>query len=352
MSLRQIARLAGLSPAAVSLALRGSPKISEATRRRVTRLAERAGYRPNPKLNVLMAETRASRQAGPSATLGVISFYDSPRPWEKPSFKYRIYDAMQQRADELGYRLDPVWLHAPEMTYARARLMLETRGIEGLLSFGSPNLVQELPPELSKFAIVNVGNRMKTPLHRVISHFHKDTWRTLERLHELGYRRPGLVIGRYEDGSSLHACASAYLGWCEFCVGTHCDLPIHRVDQVEPGPFLAWLKENKPDVVVFSHLWEHTAELRAAIELHRIKVPAKLGVAVVSQRVEGTGFSGMQQNQQLMGAWAVELLASLIMTRSFGLPEHPQIRMTESEWVDEGSLRDVNRRRTRAARRL
>lgn len=341
MSIRQIARLAGLSPSTVSLAMRHSPKIPEGTRRRVLKLAEHIGYRPNAKLTTLMAQMRASRLDGARACFGVISFYDTPRPWEEPSFKHRIYDAMQQRADELGYRLEPIWLHAPGMTYARIRLILETRGIEGLLSFGGPDFNQELPPELSQFAIVTVGTSVKTPLHRVISHFHKDTWRTLERLHELGYRRPGLVIGRYEDQRSLHACASAYLGWCELYRTTHAALPIHRVDQVEPAPLLAWLQKSKPDVVVFSHLWEHTAELRAALQLHRIKVPRQLGVALVTQRVEGTGFSGMQQNQRLMGTWAVELLATLIMNHDSGMSPHPHVEMVESEWVDGGSLRKV-----------
>lgn len=339
MSVRKIAELAGLSASAVSLALRHSPKIPEATRRRVFKVAERVGYRPNAKLTVLMAQMRASRVRGPRACFGVISFYDTPRPWEKPSFKHRIYDAMQQRADELGYRLEPIWLHAPGMTYARVRLILETRGIEGLLSFGSPDLAQEMPPELGQFAVVTVGTSVKTPLHRVISNFHKDTWRALERLHELGYRRPGLVIGRYEDQRSLHACVGAYLGWCELHHATYRALPIHRVDHVEPAPLRAWLKRNQPDVLVFSHLWEHTAELRTALDLHRIQVPQKLGVAVVTQRVEGTGFSGMQQNQRLMGTWAVEMLAARIMNHDFGISAHPHVEMVESEWVDGGSLR-------------
>ena len=341
MSIRQIARLAGLSPSAVSLAMRHSSKIPEATRCRVLKMAERIGYRPNAKLTALMAQLRASRLRGPGACFGVISFYNTPRPWEKPSFKHRIYDAMQQRADELGYRLEPIWLRAPGMTYARVRLILETRGIEGLLSFGSPEHAQEMPAELRQFAVVTVGTSVKTPLHRVISNFHNDTWRTLERLHEMGYRRPGFVIGRYEDQRSLHACAGAYLGWCELHQAAGRALPIHRVDHVEPAPLLAWLKRNEPDVLVFSHLWEHTAELRAALELHRIKVPQKLGVAVVTQRVEGTGFSGMQQDQRLMGVWAVEMLAARIMNRDFGLPTHPHVEMVESEWVAGNSLRKV-----------
>lgn len=61
MSIRTIARLAELSPATVSLALRNSPKIPEATKVRVRKLAQRTGYRPNAKVTELMSLVRSSR---------------------------------------------------------------------------------------------------------------------------------------------------------------------------------------------------------------------------------------------------------------------------------------------------
>jgi LacI family transcriptional regulator len=79
-------------------------------------------------------------------------------------------------------------------------------------------------------------------------------------------------------------------------------------------------------------------QLRAALKEQRRRVPAELGVAVLSHLVQGTGFSGLQQNHRLMGAWAVEMLAARIANRDLGLPSHPRIEMVESEWIDGGSL--------------
>jgi LacI family transcriptional regulator len=70
-----------------------------------------------------------------------------------------------------------------------------------------------------------------------------------------------------------------------------------------------------------------------------LSVPGDFGVAVMTHLLDGTGFSGMQQNQPLIGAWAVELLVSRVMHRDFGIPATPHIEMVESRWIDGGSLR-------------
>ena len=339
MNLRHLARLAQLSPSAVSLALRDSPKISEATKKRVRQIADKSGYRPDARVVAMMTHLRKPHAVRQQACFGVISFYESLRAWEKSRHLAEIYAGMQQRASELGYRLEPLWLRAPGMTYRRFRAILETRGMEGLLCFGSPDFEQDFPTELGKCAIVTVGLSIRTPLHRVTSHFYNDTITVLNRVHELGYRRPGLVVGRYEAARSGHAHTAAYLGWCEHMLGPGRALPVHLMDGVEEKPLLNWLAGQEPDVLVFVHLYDMLPELHALLRRERIRVPGQLGVAVLSQLLEGSHFSGLQQNQPLMGAWAVELLAARIANRDFGIPANPRIEMVESRWIDNGSLR-------------
>ena len=339
MSVRRIAKELRLSPSTVSLALRSSPKIPLATRQRVKDLAESIGYRPNAKLKEMMSHLRLSGIRPKEACFGVISFYDTLRPWDRSEHWRRIYRNMERRADELGYRLEPIWLRGPGMTYRRIRSILDTRGIEGLLCFGSPDVHEKFPLELDHYAIVTHGLSIETPLHRVTSHFYNDLAQALTRLADRGYRRPGLILGEYEESRSAHAYSSAYFGWCEANMGTPAIMPILRLKQVEEAPLLSWIRAHKPDVIVVVHVYDALTEFQRVLRRTGLQAPRDLGVAVVSQIIEGTGFSGMQQNQSLMGAWAVELLVARIMNQDFGIPEYPRIEMVESRWIEGSSLR-------------
>lgn len=338
MSVRRIAAMTGLSPGAVSLALRNSPKISEPTKRKVRKAAQKVGYRPNAKVTELMSQLRQTRSGQSSASFGVISFYDTPRPWDLSKHLLRIYNSMSERAETLGYRLDPLWLREPGMSYRRARSILDARGIEGLLCFGSPNFEEDFPRELEPFAIVTQGLSIRTPLHRIVSHVYNDMWKALDRLKELGYRRPGLAIGHYEDQRSAHAYLSAYLGWSKV-TGNESPLPVLSMERVDGDLILPWLRKHKPDAIVFAHHYNTLPRFKALLAENGIRVPEQLGVAVISQILGETRFSGLEENQSLIGAWAVELLVSRIVNRDLGLPSQPRIEMVERRWVDGDSLR-------------
>ncbi|MFA5263647.1 MAG: LacI family DNA-binding transcriptional regulator [Opitutaceae bacterium] len=339
MSVRHIASLTGLSPSAVSLALRNSDKISEATKRRVREAARRLGYKPSAKVAELMSHVRLSRESRSESCLALISFYESERPWEKSLHLARIYEGMTQRAAVLGYRLEALWLRAPGMNRRRFRSILDARGIQGILCLGSPNMEEEFPTEFDHYAIVTQGLSIETPLHRVITHAYKDIWRALDKLHALGYRRPGLAISHYEEVRSAHAYVSAYLGWHDSRLGSSSAVPVLRLAQLEETPLMNWLEQQRPDVIVLVNVTDALAEFRQIIRRQRIRIPEDLGVVVISQDLKGTGFSGMQENQWQIGAWTVELVVSRIMNLDLGIPATPRLELVESVWVDGNSLR-------------
>ncbi len=338
MTLRDLAKLADLSPSAISLALRDSPRISTATKERVRALAAEHGYQPDARIVDMMRHLRKPRTQREHACFGIISLYDHQRPWEKSVHLTRIHEGMTKRAAEIGYRLEPLWLRAPGLTVRRFDEILRARGIEGLLCFGGPKVDEDFPATLDRYAVVTVGFSIRTKLHRVTSRPYRDTFNACERLRALGYRRIGLVLSDYEDRRTEHSHTSAYLGWCDAVQGGASALPILRLDEIEAGPFLRWRADHEPDAVVVVHSPAAIAQFKLVLDVHEIRRPQDLGVAVLSHMVEGSGFAGLQQNQFLMGAWAVELLAARIANRDFGIPAIPRVEMVESQWIDGPSL--------------
>ena len=339
MSIRKIAKLAGVSAATASMALRSHPKISTATRRRVAAAARQLRYKPNAQVAELMGLIRSSKSAYTEACFGIISFYETERPWTKSVHLARMHEGMRTRAEAFGYRLEPFWLRSPGTTPRRLRSILDARGIEGLLCFGSPDIEEEFPAEFDHFAIVTQGLSIRTRLHRIINHAYNDTWHALDRIYKLGYRRPGLILGRYEDVRGAHANVSAYFGWCEHMLGAPVPIPVLRVRGVEESDLSQWLRLHRPDVVIFAHVYDALPRLATFLREQKIRVPQDLGVVAVSQVIRGTGFSGFEENQALMGQWAVELLMARIVNRDWGIPTYPRTEMVESEWVEGGSLR-------------
>jgi len=339
MSVRGIAKLAKVSPATVSMVLRDSPKISAETKKRVLKLAKRLGYRPDAKVAELMSYLSLSRRPHSEACIGVISFYDSARPWEKSLHLMQMYVGMTSRAAALGYRLEPIWLRAPGMTYRRICSILNARGIQGLLCFGSPRIDEVFPPEFNQYAVVTQGLSIKTPLHRVINDAYNDTLRVLDKVYQFGARRPGMVLSRYEDVRGGHANMSAYFGWCEQKLGTPLVIPVLRLDRVNEKQLLAWLKRHRPDVMIVVDVHDALADLISILRNEGAHcVPKETGVVVLSQDIQATGLSGLEENGGLMGEWAVELLVGRIMNRDYGIPVHPRIEMVEGQWVDGNSL--------------
>lgn len=90
-TMEDVAARAGVSRALVSLALRGSPKVSASSRDAVVRAADELGYRPN-----LIARNLASKR---TRTLGIVV-----NDLHNPYFP-GVVDGIRRAADERGYRL-------------------------------------------------------------------------------------------------------------------------------------------------------------------------------------------------------------------------------------------------------
>src|SRR5689334_3423109 len=67
-----VARLAGVSRAAVSLAFSGKGRIAERTRRRITSIADQIGYHPDINIEARRLSGRNSKNATLTKTIGLV----------------------------------------------------------------------------------------------------------------------------------------------------------------------------------------------------------------------------------------------------------------------------------------
>ena len=290
----------------------------------------------------MMSHLRKPRSIRQQACFAVISLYDTPHPWEASRHLNLIYSGMVARATELGYRLEPLWLRAPAMTHQRFRSVLDARRgiIQGLISFGSPDVDQEFPAPLDHYAIVDARTQhpdRRSTASRATSSMTRSTPSMRCVAAATCARDSFWADTRTSAVRTLHV--SAYLGWCESVLGPGLALPVLRMDGIEEGPMLDWMARQRPDVIVFIHRYDQVPGLQAMLRRNRIRTPRDVGVVVLSHMLDGTDFSGMQQNQPLMGAWVVELLAARIANRDFGIPAQPRTEMVEGRWIEGRSLR-------------
>lgn len=341
MSVRSIARELGVSPTAVSLALKDSPRVSAALREAVRRRARETGHVPNARLNELMREVRQSAAPAYRATLGLISLFPEERPWiERPVYAHLglVRQGARERAEAHGYKLEDFWVKRPGLTPDRQRTILEARGIRGLLCLGSLDPEERLPAALKSFAVVTHAASIPDRLHRVVSHFVADARTLFDELLRRGYRRPGLVILVSGDRRTDHLYSATFLSHQERKFAAP-PIPVLRAEEWNEAEFAAWFAAHRPDVIVLHQYESYTRAIDEFLARRRIAVPRDVGLALLDKLPDPRRYAGIRQDPARMGATATEMLLGRILLGDFGLPEFPKVELVQGRWNEGRTLR-------------
>lgn len=342
MTMRELAQLAGVSQATISLALRNHPRISVETKARVAALVKKHKYVVDGRVSELMRTIRTHSTDQLTGCLGLISLYPEEHPWlslKRRPHLARLHRSMVKRAGELGYRVEPFWVRNPAMNLKRLSRILEARGILGLLSLGAPDLEEEIPPELRPFLIVTQGTSIATHLHRILGHWVHDTTLLLSTLKARGYRRPGLILQQHQDGRNAHIIAAMYLYFSRYEFD-RLDIPIlyagSFVDQEALGQ---WYAQHRPDVIVYYDHENHYPSIETFLKKRKLAVPRDIGLAVLDATVHIDGITGVHQNIEQMGVSAVDMLVSRLQQGETGIPKVAKVESVEGTWIEGETLR-------------
>jgi LacI family transcriptional regulator len=335
-TMAQVARAAEVSKNTVSLALRGSPRISTATREKIESVAAEMGYRLNPTVAQLMAELRQNRSPGFQATLAMINAHESRDAFSNHPTIPAYVAGCRERAAQLGYRLDEFWLHEPDMTVARWLSIFRARNIRGAVIVGlmrRNRLPTRLAPLWDEIPALVTGVRTREPaLSFACSDQHTLALVAFEKAVALGYRRPALVLdGVIDDLVEGRFSAGFLIGQIRLIPAGQRTQPFYDVAAVrsDRSVFLKWFAENQPDVIFTLY-----HEVKRWVEEAGLRVPEDVGLIQYEWRADHGDWTGMDQRNDLVGAAAVDMLISMVHHNERGVPEHPRATLIGSHWVD------------------
>lgn len=330
-TLRSLAKVAGVSRSAVSMALRNHPRVSAATAKRIQALADKLGYKPDPEVSRLMAYLQRDR---PKKTAGTLAWL-SPWPWarlrEAPPMYRAAHRGAAKQAEALGYRLDYFRATGSPEEDRQFTRILSTRGIRGVVVGAYPEPHQLLQLDWDKFAAVTLGFSADEPeTHRVANdHFQASTL-AMERVTALGYLRPGLIISERQDARVRHRWRAGYAAFQERC------LPRSRHVRVcsatAATDIMRWFRSQRPDVVIATGT-EPLNILKAA----GVAVPREVGYVLLDLEAPDARYSGIVQHPEVTGAALVTVLVGMILRNEYGLPTHPRLILTQNSWNEGAS---------------
>lgn len=340
VTLQDIANKLGYSKNTISLALRNSSQIPFATREKIQRTAKDMGYQSNAIVSQLMAELRSSQSPKFQAKLALFNANEDPNALSRHPTIPTYVEGCKRRATQLGYSFDSFWMHEPKMSANRFIQILNTRSIRGIVIvglMGKNNLPPKFTPIWEAFPSVVTGVRTRNPTLSFASvDHHVLTLRAIERLHDRGYRRPAIVVDDAIDKLVERRFSAGYLIGQSMLTKANRLPPFmnYRQAKADPSVFKSWIRDQKPDVVL--SLYHSTYEWLLEMGYH---VPADIGFAQLERRHAKPEFAGMDQNNDVAGEAAVDMVISQIHNNEKGIPEFPRSTLIGSIWKDSETVK-------------
>jgi DNA-binding LacI/PurR family transcriptional regulator len=326
-----VARAAGVTGSAVSLALRNHPRIAVETRKRIVKIAAELGYIPDPMLSALTARRWADGPTSFQGTLAWLVRTTADFDWRTACPEF--FKGANAGATQLGFRLEAFEVGNNKASAHRLGRTLRARNIPGVVVCPRPQPESELDFPWEDFSAVAIGTTLQRPeLHTVEAARFRATARVMQQLRARGYRRIGLILGVRHNQRTAHDYLGGYLGEQQV---TGCPPLVWLMDSKwDPAREIrSWLAEIKPDAIL-SGDW-----MLEALERVGVRVPDQLGVAWPGLVDPRGKLAGVVENLELIGRTAVELLVGQIHRRERGVPESPHRVSIDGYWHEGLSLR-------------
>lgn len=335
ITIHEVAREAGVSTYAVSKALKGKAGVAAGTREHVVAVAARLGYAINAAAS-LMGQQRGVPQGGRQLAVAALA----------ESFSSPDFLAACEELGLQGHCIRPSEFASPE----EASQVIWHRGISGLVVHSEPWGEEERRRfDWSRFSLVKGSRAMPDIACHLVQHSAFDFMsKALEQAVLRGYRRLAVLLMRSHSPQDDDARYGALMNFQarKLPPGVRCNWreiegqsPAHLDDLT-----LAWLRAERPDVIVAYH-WTMIYPLRDA----GFEIPGKVALAAVLGQGETTPgvpwVSGCDVQIAEMDRRQLIILRGLIGRGERGFSAHPMEHVIEPEWIEGETLPGVAKTR-------
>lgn len=333
VSLREVAKRAGVSAATASRVFNGNPAVDPGAAAKVREAAEALGYRRNHAVSAVM---RAWRRAEAPVFRGVVAALSvlSRAEWARRGAVYveTIFEGMEERGRELGLGVEFAPFTDTAAGARRLARVLRSRGVAGVALLPRPEESAGTFFPLEEFAAVRVGSMPRQPaLHAVATDFGGHLKLLWEEAMARGYRRPGLVVSPVVEARLDHVAEAPFLR-LQGTLPAADRVPVCEAAADRPADaarVAAWWRRWRPDVVI-----GHDGHALDALRAAGVRVPEDAAYLVTTVPPQAPGVSGVEAATLELGRVAVEHLSGQMLRGERGPPAWPQTLLITGRWSE------------------
>lgn len=335
--MRDVAKEAGVSVSAVSLALKNSPKVSEKKRVKIKQIAERMGYVKDGRISELMEHLRVNRTDRKFSKLAIIVPEITKLEQKNYPVSCKLMNGIEAQARENGYDLDVFYLLELMASPERLSSILISRGIQGVIALPWVSGVGTLDLDVDAFSISTAGYSIIDPMiNRACPDFLKMMDELLEHVCHFGYKRIGFAM-TYPWGGNGHKLFTSSFLYYSMLIDESKRIPILPKNEINPENLELWMNQYEPDVV-----FGDGSVYKLLVELG-YEIPEDLGFATLDTARGPEHASGVDHRHEVVGREAFKLALSDINLNNKGVPELPKTVLVDSHYQTGSTLRKVGR---------
>lgn len=331
---RALAAYLGISQTTVARAIRKSPKVKKETIQRVWDAVAELGYRPNPMVTTLMEHIRTGKDIVYHGSIAILLDAESASDIALKAEAYRLQlDGFIRRAQFHGYSTEIFYLRDKKKPIHNLDRVLYARGVAGII-FAAPSIIEAPPFEMKfeRYALASVSFAWsQLSVDRASSDHHGNVRIAFDELTRRGYKRIGLAL----PSSALNTQDRTWLGGflaCQHDLPPSNQLPVFigSVPEGSGEQFRSWHAKWKPDALL--------CLLGEELDwLQKLQPKKRIALACLNRPL-GSNFSGVEENNPVVGELACDIVVNHIIHNERGLSKYPRLVLTKGTWVEGKTL--------------